>query len=83
MWGTKSLSIRSVIANMAPKKYPLYYFDIIPAIRFLIGYCPFISHIAYALVKRYSTDNRDNNNIDSDKDKHIYRECIQLIDGEQ
>lgn len=37
-WWTKNISIRLVIANVASKKYLMYYFDIIPAIYFSIGY---------------------------------------------
>ncbi len=55
-WWTKSISIRSVIADLAPKKYLMYYLDILPAIRFLIGHRPFAQHMAYALVQRYSTE---------------------------
>ena len=45
---TKSISIRLVIANVAPKKSLMYYLDIILAIRFLISHQPFVQHIAYA-----------------------------------
>ncbi len=31
-WWTRSLSIHSVIADVTPKKYLIYYLDIIPAI---------------------------------------------------
>ncbi len=31
-WWTRSLSIRLVTADVAPKEYLMYYFDIIPAI---------------------------------------------------
>ena len=37
-WGTKSISIYSVTANIVTKKYLIYYLDIIPAICFLISY---------------------------------------------
>ena len=37
-WWTKSISICLVIVDVVPKKYLIYYVDIIPAIRFLIGY---------------------------------------------
>ena len=74
MWWTKSLSIRSVIANVAPKKYLIYYFDIIPAICFLIGHQLFAPQMAFAPLRHYSTDNPDNNDIDSNKDECIYRE---------
>ena len=37
-WWTKSINICSVITNVAPKKYFMYYLDIIPAICFLISY---------------------------------------------
>ena len=49
-WWTKSLSICSVIPDVALKEYFMYYLDIIPAIRFLIGHCPFAPHMAYAPV---------------------------------
>ncbi len=32
IWWTKNLSIYSVTADVAPKKYLMYYLDIIPAI---------------------------------------------------
>lgn len=70
---TKSLSICSVIADVAPKEYLMYYLDIIPAIRFLIGHQPFAPHMAYAPVQRYSTDNPENPKVDT-KDKQIYGE---------
>ncbi len=59
-WWTKSISIRSVIANVASKEYLMYYLDIIPTIRFLSGHRPFAKHIAYAPVQRYSTDSPEN-----------------------
>ena len=37
-WWIKSISIYLVITNVAPKKYLIYYLDIIPAIRFLISH---------------------------------------------
>ena len=40
-WWTKSISICSVIANVASKEYLIHYLDIIPAIRFLISHQPF------------------------------------------
>lgn len=36
---TKKLNIRPVIANIALKKYLIYYLDIISAIRIKISYC--------------------------------------------
>ena len=39
---------------------------------FLIGYWLFTPYIAFVPVKRYSTNNSNNNNIDNNKDKHIY-----------
>ncbi len=44
---TRSLSIYSFTADVALKKYLMYYLDIIPAIRFLIGHRPFAPHLAY------------------------------------
>ena len=38
IWWVKSISIRLVITNVAPKKYLIYYLDIILAIRFLISH---------------------------------------------
>lgn len=38
IWWTKSLSICSIITDVTPKKYLMYYFDIIFAIHFLIGH---------------------------------------------
>ena len=52
----------------------MYYFDIISAICFLIDHCLFSSYMAFSLVRRYSTNNSDNNVIDNNKDKRIYRE---------
>ena len=37
-WWTRSLNIYSVTADMAPKKYLIYYLDIIPVIQFLISH---------------------------------------------
>lgn len=45
----------------------MYYLDIILAIYFVIGHRPFALHMAYALVRHYSTDNSDNNDINEDK----------------
>ncbi len=72
-WWTKSLSIRSVTTDVTPKEYLIYYLDIIPAIRFLIGHQPFAPHLAYAPVRRYSTDNPENPQLDN-KDERIYGE---------
>ncbi len=49
-WWTRSLNIRSVTADVAPKEYLMYYLDIIPAIQFLIGHWPFTPYLVYALV---------------------------------
>ena len=49
-WETKSISICSVIASVAPKDYLMYYLDIIPAIRFLISYRSFAEHMAYVQI---------------------------------
>ncbi len=49
-WWTKSINICSVIADVAPKEYLMYYLDIIPAIRFLIGHRSFAQHMAYVPV---------------------------------
>ncbi len=51
----------------------MYYLDIIPAIQFLIGYWPFAPHLAYTLVRRYSTNNLENSQL-ANKDKQIYGE---------
>ena len=59
-WWTKSLSIRSVIADVALNEYLMYYLDIIPAICFLIGHRLFAPQITYAPVQRYSTNNPEN-----------------------
>ncbi len=72
-WWTKSLSIRSVIADVALKEYLMYYLDIIPAIRFLIGHRPFAPQMAYAPIQRYSTDNPENPEI-VNEDEQIYGE---------
>ncbi len=50
---TRSLNIRSITTDVAPKEYLIYYLDIIPAIRFLIGHRPFAPHLAYAPVRNY------------------------------
>ncbi len=50
IWWTRSLNIRSVTADVAPKEYLMYYLDIIPAIRFLIGHRRFAPYLAYAPV---------------------------------
>ena len=60
IWWTKSLSICSVIVNVAPKEYLMYYLDIILTIRFLISHRLFAQHIAYILVQHYSTKNSNN-----------------------
>lgn len=70
---TKSLKIYSVIANVASKEYLMYYLNIILAICFLIGHQPFALYMAFAPVRRYLTVNLNNNDIDNNKDKHIYR----------
>lgn len=49
-WQTKSISICSVITNMAPKEYFMYYLNIIPTICFLINYHLFASYMAYVLI---------------------------------
>ena len=72
-WWTKSISIRLVIANVVPKKYLIYYLDIIPTIRFLISHQLFAKHMAYTPVQRYLTNNSDNPEIDEEY-KQIYRE---------
>ena len=72
-WWTKSLNIRSVIADVAPKKYLMYYLNIIPAIRFLISHRPFVPHMAYTPVQHYSADNLENPEI-VDEDEQIYGE---------
>ncbi len=72
-WWTRSLSIHSVTADVAPKEYLMYYLDIIPAIRFLISHQPFAPHLAYAPVRRYSIDNPENPQLDN-KNKQIYGE---------
>ena len=72
------MNIRSVDINMALKTYLIYYLDIIPAIQFLIDHFLFASHMAYAPVKRYPTDNLKNHKI-VDKDKQIYGE-MHIID---
>ena len=69
MWWTKSFNIISVIANVTLKRYLIYYLDIIFAICFLISYQLFTLYMVYIPVKRYSTNNLDNNNIDCRKDK--------------
>lgn len=73
-WWTKILSICSVIANVALKEYLMYYLDIIPAIRFLIGNRLFAPHMAFVPVRRYSTNNPDNDDINGNKDERIYGE---------
>ncbi len=70
-WWTRSLSIRLITVNVAPKEYLMYYLDIIPIIRFLIGHRLFTPHLAHALIWRYSTDNPENPQLDN-KDKPIY-----------
>ena len=52
----------------------MYYLDIIPAICFLIGHQLFAPYMKFALIRHYSIENPDNNNIDSNKDKCIYEE---------
>ena len=47
IWWTKSISIRSVITNVAPKEYLIYYLDILPVICFLISHRLFAQHMAY------------------------------------
>ena len=49
-WWTRSLNICSIIANVAPKEYLMYYLDIVPAIQFLIGHWLFAPHLAYTPV---------------------------------
>ena len=56
-----------------PKKYLIYYLDIISAIRFLISYQPFAQHMAYILVQRYLIDNSDKLVVD-EEDEQIYKE---------
>lgn len=68
----KSLSIYSVIANMALKEYLIYYLNIILATYFLIGHWPFALYMAFALVKYYLANNSDNNDINNSKDERIY-----------
>ncbi len=70
---TKSISIRSVITDVGSKEYLMYYLDIIPAIRFLIGHQLFAQHMVYAPVQRYSTDNLENPEVD-EEDERIYWE---------
>ncbi len=72
-WWTRSLSIRSVTTDVAPKEYLMYYLVIIPAIRFLIGHRPFAPYLAYAPVRRYSTDNPEKPQLDNE-DEQIYGE---------
>ena len=72
-WWAKSISIYLVIADVAPKKYLMYYLDIIPAIRFLISHQPFAQHMMYTLVQHYSIDNSDNPVV-NEKDERIYGE---------
>ncbi len=72
-WWTKSISIRSVIADVTPKEYLMYYLDIKPAIRFLIGHRPFAQRMAYEPVQSYSTDNPKNPEVDGE-DEQIYGE---------
>lgn len=79
-WQTKSLSICLVIANIAPKKYLLYYLNKILTIYFLIGHWPFILHMAFAPIKYYLTNHSDNNNIDNNKDIRIY---VKMHMGDQ
>ena len=62
-----------MIADVAPKEYLMYYLDIILAICFLIGHCPFAPHMAYVPVQRYSTDNPENPEI-VNEDEQIYGE---------
>ena len=69
-WWIKSISICSVIANMAPKKYLKYYLDISLAICFMISYQPIAQHMAYAPIQRYSTNNSDNSEV-VEEDKQI------------
>lgn len=64
---------------MTAKKYLIYYFDIILVIYFLIGHQLFTPYMVSVPVRYYSTSNPNNNNIDSNKDKWIYRE-IYIID---
>ncbi len=63
---------------MAPKEYLIYYLNIIPAIRFLVGHWPFAPHLAYALEWRYSINNPENPQLDN-KDEQIYGE-IHIAD---
>ncbi len=72
-WWTRGLNICSVTADVAPKKYLIYYLDIISVIRFLIGYRPFTPHLAYAPIRHYSTDKPENPQFDNE-DKQIYGE---------
>ena len=72
-WWTKSISIRLVITDMAPKEYLMYYLDIITTIRFMISHRPFTQHMTYGPVQRYSTNNPDNPEVDK-KDEQIYGE---------
>lgn len=78
----KKLRIYLIIADKAIKKYLMYYLDIIPAICFPIRYQPFILFIIYAPVKCYSTNNPVDHNINSNIDKHVYRE-IYIADWQQ
>ncbi len=72
-WWTKSISMRSVISDVAPKEYLMYYLDIIPAIRFLIGHRLLTQQMACAPVQSYSTDNPENPKV-NEEDERIYRE---------
>ena len=72
IWQTKSLNIRLVTINVAPKNYFMYYSDIIPAIRFLISHWFFVSHLTYAPIWRYSTDNSENPQLDNENNQ-IYK----------
>lgn len=52
----------------------MFYLDIIFIICFLNSNPTFAPYKAYALLKYYLSDNVDCKNIDSNKDKQIYRE---------
>lgn len=73
-WWTKSLSIHSIIVDVAPNVYLMYYLDMILAICFWINHWPFALYIAYILIRRYLNDNLDNNDRVSNEDERIHRE---------
>lgn len=65
IWQTKRLTIASIITNVIPKEYLIYYLDILPAIQFLIDYQPFAQYLVYALVWQYLIDNPENTRLDN------------------